>query len=499
MAITRRQFLKRGATATAALALGPHLRRLPGTGVAYAAGPGDAIVVLVQLYGGNDGLNTVYPVTGFQRTKYEEFRPTLKLPKIDAEMAPWVSEGFGSSSVLSIGANPNGDTYALHPAMGALHGLYQAGKVAVVNGVHYPFADHSHFRSEVIWYTADPLGSSGLGWFGKYLDVAAFSPLDVPGIMIGDALNPTFTPTLTSLLAFNRLNELRFPAEGETLLKQGTVEQLYGESFARSAALFPEVVKTGQTGIATLDHIQDYYKVGDGVANAGKVDGDGNYDADNPLVYGSSLNETDNPTVAGMRLARDLKHVAATIRADVGARFFHVAMGGFDSHSNQERDFFHSRLLQEVSESVAAFHAELNQAVSLPGGYAGYQTGNLASKVVIVTFSEFGRTIRQNAYSAGPAGTDHATSAPHFIVGTPVLGGQYGAYPDLDNPGSENDDDLRMTNDFRDVFGTVLTRWLNVAPADLGPGPGKILPATTSVDADGNSYTTFTPIPFLPA
>jgi uncharacterized protein (DUF1501 family) len=504
MAITRRQFLRRGAASAAALALGPHLRRLPGTNVAWAAGPGDAIVVFVQLYGGNDGLNTVYPVTGFQRTKYEEFRPTLKLPEIDAEMAPWVTEGFGSSSVLSIGANVNGSTYALHPAMGALHAIHQSGKLAVVNGVHYPFADHSHFRSEVIWYMADPLGSSGLGWFGKYLDLAAFSPLDVPGIMIGDALNPTFTPTGTSLLAFNRLTELRFPAEGETLLKQATVDQLYAESFAASPALYPELVKIGQTGLATLGNIQNYYKVGDGLANAGKVealmlDGDGSYDADNPLVYGSPLNAADNPSVAGMRLARDLKHVAATIRADVGARFFHVAIGGFDSHSNQERGFFHSYLLREVSEAVAGFYAEMNQAVSLPGGYSGYETGNLASKVVIVTFSEFGRTIRQNAYSAGPAGTDHATSAPQLVIGGPVLGGQYGAYPDLDDPGADNDDDLRMTYDFRDFFGTILTRWLNVAPGDLGPGPGKILPATPEVDGDGNSYTAFTPIPFLPA
>jgi uncharacterized protein (DUF1501 family) len=121
MAITRRQFLKRSATATAALALGPHLRRLPGTGVAYAAGPGDAIVVLVQLYGGNDGLNTVYPVTGFQRTKYEEFRPTLKLPKIDAEMAP--GDRASAPRACCRRRQPERRHLRPHPAMGALQAL----------------------------------------------------------------------------------------------------------------------------------------------------------------------------------------------------------------------------------------------------------------------------------------------------------------------------------------------------------------------------------------
>jgi uncharacterized protein (DUF1501 family) len=419
-------------------------------------------------------------------------------------MAPWVGAGFGSSTVLSIGTNADGGTYALHPAMGALHGLYQSGKAAVVSGVHYPFADHSHFRSEVVYYTVDPLGSSGLGWLGKYLDYAGFAPTDVPGVMLGDSLSPMFTPTETSLFAFNRLSELRFPADGETLLKQNTFGALYAQS-ALAGASFPELVKLGQTGVATVDNIQSYYKVGAGLANAGPVealllDGDGSYDPDNPLVYASPLNPGDNPVVADMGLARDLKHVAATIRANVGARFFHVSIGGFDSHANQEDDFYHSTLLREVSESIAAFYGELARSVTLPGGYSGYQTGDLSSKVVLLTFTEFGRTIRQNASDAGKAGTDHATSGPQFVVGGTVLGGQqYGAYPQLDDPGSDNEDDLKMTYDIRDYFGTVLSRWLNVDLASLGPGTDTILVPTPVADDDGRDYTTFTPIGFLPA
>jgi uncharacterized protein (DUF1501 family) len=265
------------------------------------------------------------------------------------------------------------------------------------------------------------------------------------------------------------------------------------------ASSLPELVKIGQTGAAGVDKLEDYYRSGSGLANAGRVEalllnGSGNYSRDNPLVYGSPLNDAK---LDEMDLAADLRHVAATIRANVGARFFHVGIGGFDTHSNQEQDYWHSRLLYELSESLAAFYREVNQSVSLPGGYSGYLTGNQASKVVVVAFSEFGRTLRQNATGSSVAGTDHATSAPMLVLGQPVIGGQYGPYPPLDDP-ADGVNDLRMTHDVRDVFGTVLTRWLGLPAASLGPGSGKLFPATPSKDDNGDDYLAFTPIDFLP-
>jgi uncharacterized protein (DUF1501 family) len=498
MALTRRQFLKRAAATGAAAGLAPGFKWFPGTNVSYASGPSDAIVVFVQLYGGNDGINMVYPVSGPQRALYDEFRPTLGLPATNAACAARATTaGFGSPTVLSIGANANGSTYALNPSMTALHGVHQAGKLATIPGVHYPFADHSHFRSEVIWYTLDPQGSSGQGWFGHYLnDSGIFTPNDVPGIMLGDSLSPVFTPTNTSLLAFNRLSELRFPADGELALKQAKFSLLYSKAAARGAS-FPELVSMGNSGAATVAHINDYYQPGSatGMVEALLVDGDGDYDPGNPLIYSSPLNETDNPEIADMGLARDLKHVAAIIRSQVGARFFHVATGGFDSHSNQERDFYHSQLLREVSESIAAFYNEMANGSANPG--AGYLVGDISSKVVVVTFSEFGRTIRQNAPGATAAGTDHASAMPVFVLGGAVNGGQYGAYPEFDDPG-DNDDDLKVSTDFRDVFGTILNRWLNVPLTHLDPmGAVKLLPPTVQVDDLGRSYTSFTPLGFL--
>lgn len=502
MPMTRRQFLSRSAAAAATLSLAPRLSWIPGTGVSYAAGPGDAIVVFVQLYGGNDGINTVYPISGAQRTQYEAVRPTLQLPKTNPGMQPWIDAGLGPSTVNDIGGNANGSGYALHPAMGALRQIYAASPnhLAVVPGVHYPFADHSHFRSMAIWWTLDPLGSGNLGWFGKYLNAnpATFPPTQVSGVTIGEGVNPLFVPSQTSIFAFDGLWSLQFPADDDVARKQAAFQQIYTQSGGLIGSL-PELGKIGQTGAVSIDRLQDYYRPGSGLANAGKVealllDADGDYDRDNDLVYASPLND---PRLDGLGLARDLRHVAATIRANVGARFFHVSTGGFDTHSNQERDFWHSSLLWELSESLAAFYQDMRQGVSLPAGYAGYLTGAPGPRVVVVTFSEFGRTIHQNSTNPQEAGTDHATSAPLFVLGEGVVGGQYGAYPDLGDPADDGDSDLKMTSDFRDVFGTILARWLGVPLSDLGPGPGKLLPDTPTADDQGRDYTVFTPIDFL--
>src|SRR5262245_5114511 len=110
MRLTRRQFLT-GSAALTALTIGPRFRHVPGTGVSYAAGPGYAIFVFVQLYGGNDGINTVYPLTAAQRTSYEAFRPTLQLPKTAAGLTPWTDAGY-PAAINDLGLNADGARYA---------------------------------------------------------------------------------------------------------------------------------------------------------------------------------------------------------------------------------------------------------------------------------------------------------------------------------------------------------------------------------------------------
>lgn len=500
MALTRRQFLKRSATLAAGAAAAPAMRWLPGTGVSYAAGPSDAIVVFVQLYGGNDGLNTLYPLTGTQRATYESYRPTMKLPKPGDSFAKWATDFDISSGVLSVGNDGLGDEYALHPAMKAMHDLYTAGELAVIPGVHYPYADYSHFRSEVIYYTGDPIGTSGLGWMGKYLDLNGFGSTEVPAVMLGNEYSPLFTPTGTSLFAFNSLRELRFPAGSRTTERSDAFRALYAESGLSSELDFPELVTIGNTGVAAVDTFEQYYAPG--CSGAGKVeallvDGDGCYDGGNPLVYTSPLNPDQNPRLEGNGLADDLRHVAAVIRSNVGARFFHVGTGGFDTHSNQEQGEYHSYLLNRVSEAIGSFWGEMkNSGMTTPAGYGTYDTSDLSPRVLIVTLSEFGRTSRQNSDSASAAGTDHGRASVQFVVGSTVNAGIHGNHPLLDDP--DLDDDMRPSHDFRDLYGTILEKWLNVSVSDIGPGPGKMFASTPTPDWLGNSYTAYTAIPFLP-
>jgi uncharacterized protein (DUF1501 family) len=181
----------------------------------------------------------------------------------------------------------------------------------------------------------------------------------------------------------------------------------------------------------------------------------------------------------------------------VGARFFNVRRGSFDSHSNQESGLFHSQILREVSDGIAALYNDMASSVTLDdNSLTGYRTGDLSNKVVIVTFSEFGRTMRQNDPNQNSAGTDHAASSVQFVIGGQVNGGQYGAHPQLLDPRPNNDDDLKFTHDFRDLYGEILTRWLSVPVGDL-VGPGKIFAQTPSADPDEPAYLGYTPIGFL--
>ncbi|MFN2376214.1 MAG: DUF1501 domain-containing protein [Candidatus Binatia bacterium] len=499
MALTRRQFLKRSATLAAGATMTPAMQWLPGTNVAWAGGPSDAIVVFVQLYGGNDGLNTVYPVTGTQRTRYEEIRPTLKLPTNAGLLGPWADEGFNTSNgILSLGTDLSATEYALHPAMKAMHDIHLAGQLAVIPGVHYPFADYSHFRSEVIYYTGDPIGAAGGGWMGKYLDLTGFSSLEVPALMMGNDYNPLFTPTGTSLFAFNNLSELRFPAGSRRPQRSAAFTAMCAESALSDPGFFPELSSIGSTGVAAVNKFEEYYQsdAPNGKVEKLMIDGDGNYNSWNSLVYPSYLNE-GNGTYSTNYLTEDLRHVAAVIRSDVGARFFHVGIGGFDSHSNQEQGLYHSYLLNRVSEALGAFWAEMKSTVTLPGGYEGdgYLAGDLSDRVLIVTLSEFGRTNKQNTNSASTAGTDHGGSSPQFVIGSTVEGGIHGTYPTLSDP--QLKDDMRMAYDFRDLYGTILERWLNVPASEIGPGPGKLFAATPAMDWLGQNYTAYNAIPFL--
>ena len=304
----------------------------------------------------------------------------------------------------------------------------------------------------------------------------------------------------TPATAFLRRHGVEFSTHVyEYVERGGALGSAEGRALS-SASAFPELANVGYTGVAAVDTFAKYYAPG--CSAAGKVEAlltasDGCYDSGNSLVYASPLNVEQDPRLQGNGLADDLRHVAAVIRSNVGARFFHVGIGGFDTHSNQEQGYYHSYLLNRVSEAVGAFWNEMKgSGMSTPAGYGTYDTSDLSSRVLIVTFSEFGRTSRQNSDSASTAGTDHGRSAVQFVVGSTVNAGIHGQHPALADPAL--DDDMRPTYDMRDFFGTILEKWLNVPPSIIGPGAGKMFAATPTPDWLGNSYTAYTPIPFLP-
>jgi uncharacterized protein (DUF1501 family) len=439
MRITRRRFLQGAAAATASLAL-PGWRRFPGRpGLAWASGPTDAILVAIRLYGGNDGLNTVIPVNGSNRSLYTTGRPVLGIPT-------------GDLSSTEVGVDFAGDTYALHPDAVGLKALFDAGKLAIIPGVGYPNQNLSHFASEAIWYRADPVGAGATGWLGGYLDTLGLPAADVPAIDVeGGYLTPLLRTAGSSVLAIGDLPSFTFPIDygyspDDDAAKQGAFDDIYQEL----AGAPPPLDRIAAVGYATSLKTAAYP----------------HDTVDAPLLDAISGN-----------LGQDLKVVLTLIQADVGARIFHVGIDGFDTHSNQGTSGgFHGALLSRVGAAMQAFLDSLDSTTR--------------AKTIIWTFSEFGRRIEENGYG-GSAGTDHGSVSPMFVAGDAVAEAKiWGGYPDLANQDNDGNFKFEMTGtgegrtiDFRDYFGTIL-KWLGIAD------PTTLLAAT-------GGWSTFTDLGFL--
>jgi uncharacterized protein (DUF1501 family) len=385
MQIPRRRLLKWGA---ALVATGP---TVPGfvNRTAYAAtARDDAVLVLIQLIGGNDGLATVVP---YSDPAYPDLRPGIAEP-IDSLL-------------------PISDTHALHPAMGPLAGLWDEGALAIVQGVGYPNPNRSHFRSIEIWDTAAPERIAGPGWLGRYLDhvdpgssLYAINLDDAAAAVSRRAFQPV--PTIPNLDAFS----LHVPEEPVDAAAQlAAIEQIYA---AAGPFAPPEEFLRG-VATSALQAASDLHAMG--------------------ASFESVAEYPSGPFGDSLRL------VAQLIAGGSGTRLFTAALGGFDTHSAQQPT--HARLLETLSGGIAALQNDLRDH-------------GVADKVVIATYSEFGRRPRQH----GSGGTDHGTAAPLFIVGEAVRGGLYGAAPSLSDLDAEGD--LRFTTDFRSVYATLLDRWL---------------------------------------
>jgi uncharacterized protein (DUF1501 family) len=410
MSANRRDFLRSSLAASTLVSMGAatvptFVSRSARAAGSSASKPSERVLVVVQLLGGNDGLNTVVP---FGLDGYNRARRALRIP-----------EGQVQKITKEIG---------LHPAMGGISKLIEGGRAAVVQGVGYPNPDRSHFRSMEIWESAvvDPK-QIDTGWIGRALDETPSKPgEDVKALNVGARSLPlALRSKRTEVPSLDSLEQYR-------LQLSGTASDRRAERDALDA-------------IARLD----------------RTGGDpllGFLRRSTLTAYDSSkrLEQITQPKAGGggskypnFGLARRLELIAQIIKAGFGTRIFYTSLDGFDTHANQLGT--HAALLTELSDSVAAFHKDLADA-------------GQSDRVALLSFSEFGRRVAENASQ----GTDHGTAAPVFIIGPVAKAGLVGEHPSFE---SLDDGDLKHHTDFRRVYASLLTNWLG-CPSEPVVGTG---------------------------
>jgi uncharacterized protein (DUF1501 family) len=397
----RRDFLKTSLAASTLVAMGSSTIPVFVSRSALAAGTakdGDRVLVVVQLLGGNDGLNTVVPhgIDGYNRARRVLRLAPSQIQKITPEIG-------------------------LHPAMSAMARLTEKGKLAIVQGVGYPNPDRSHFRSMEIWETAkveNDAKSLETGWLGRTLD--AQGPrvgADPLGLHVGARSLPLALRTKKSEVpSLENLESYQLKITGsdqERKMTRTALSQLAQVERRSDDPLLGFIRHTTLSAYESSDRIEQLAK--------------------------KPAGSTKYPNYG---LARRLEVIARIIKAGFGTRIFYTSLDGFDTHANQLGS--HAALLTELSDSIGAFHDDLAAA-------------GQSDRVAILSFSEFGRRVQENASQ----GTDHGAAAPVFVVGPVAKAGLIGAHPSFDDL---DDGDLKFHTDFRRVYAAVLGDWLGCKP-----------------------------------
>ena len=405
--ISRRDFLQRGLVFGAGaqgLAAGyaavPDVFAKAVYGAKSAGVQNDRILVMIQLGGGNDGLQTVIPLAD---GRYRDLRPTLSK---EADTALPLDKAHG-----------------LHQSLKGIKALYDQGKVAIVQGVGYPTPSFSHFDSIRVWETGDPTRRQQDGWLGKTI-AKNYDSAGHP--LVGCACGTTSTPGAlrdlqATLTVINDQASFKFQGNGDNVDKvMGT---LYTSTPGIYGALFDTAMSTVRDTVAQLK------------TSAAKYVPKAAYSDNQKLVFSSK-----NQLAAALQLAAEL------IVTGTGVKVLHVTLGGFDTHYTEQTR--HADLMAYLDAAVSAFHQDLTAY-------------GMADRVLVATWSEFGRRPQENA----SGGTDHGTAAPVILIGDPVKGGLYGQAPDLAKlDGSQN---VGFSVDFRSVYQEILGSHLGVDGKDV--------------------------------
>ena len=404
--LTRRDLIKGG---VALVSLGTVSDSLLKGAVAFAAQhPRDVVpgrekraVVLVQLAGGNDGLRTVVP---YGDPAYRSARRTIAMAE-DAPLA--IGEGFG-----------------LHPALKGLKAISDGARLAVVRGVGYPDQDYSHFKSMAIWQAGDPALRLRDGWLGRTLEQLEGDTHDpFLGFNVGTAAPAELRTPAISVPSVSDPADYQFRVKGEPAApgdrRTETLVRLY-EQYPSAAPHAVLLETTAETAVSSSRALA--------TAGAG---------------YRPAVDYPETSFGTGMSL------LAEVIVGDLGMRVGHITLGGFDTHANETDD--HDRLMSTLDEGLSAFFRDLEAHGRL-------------DDVLVLTWSEFGRRVAENANG----GTDHGAGSVLFAFGGGVRGGLYGDPMSLTR--LVDGGNLAYTTDFRRVYATVIESWMGVPHAPLMGG-----------------------------
>jgi uncharacterized protein (DUF1501 family) len=360
----------------------------------------DRVLVMIQLAGGNDGLRTVIPLAD---PKLHDLRPKL--------------------AGMSVGAAlPLGNDWGLNQNLKGIKSLWDQGKVAIVQGVGYPNPSFSHFESIRVWETGDPTRRQVDGWLGRTLQQAydsyghplsgcACGATDVPGALRD--LQATVT-------VVNNQKQFGFAGGADV---EAAVGALYKGTPGIYGALFDTAIATARDTVTTLKRSEAQYQP------------KAQYTDNAKLVYSSK-----NQLAAALELASEL------ITTNTGVKLLHVTLGGFDTHYTELTR--HDDLMGYLDQAVSAFYGDL-------------AAHGMSDKVLVATWSEFGRRPKENA----SGGTDHGAASPLILIGDPVKGGMFGEPPSLGQLDSTGN--LQYTVDFRSVYQEILGGHLGADPKEI--------------------------------
>ena len=362
----------------------------------------DPVLVVVQLSGGNDFMNTVVPYTA---GIYYDSRPVV---------------GLKEDEVL-----PIHDTLAWNPNCAPLQSMYEAGEIAVVQGIGYPNSNRSHFRAMDIWHTCEPVEIGTEGWAGRVireLDPGGHNVLT--GVSVGKGLPRAMAVPGVPVTSFDNLDTYGLLTGIDDAQRRTAALEVFKGMYGHEVGAGMVMDYLSQTGLNVISGTSELKKAKTGYSST--------------VEYGESA------------IAGSLRDVARVHLAGLGTRVFYTAHGGYDNHANEVPD--HPKLLADLSSAISSFFQDL-------------RAHDASSEVTMLVFTEFGRRIRDNA-----SGTDHGSGGGAFIVGDHVKGGLYAQYPSLDPSRWVHGEDMEHTIDFRGIYGTVLEQWMGLDPTEIVGG-----------------------------